>query len=103
VDVVDGFFTWTNHALAWGEFALWIWALADCATRKPAAFAAAGKLSKTGWLTILALATLFGYLVMVPFARYSNPVNIVPLVATCCVGVYLADVRPALREVTGGR
>jgi hypothetical protein len=100
VDVVDDFFYWTNHILAWGEFALWIWAVVDCATRRPAAFAAAGKLTKTGWLTILVLATLFGYLVMQPFG-YASCAHFVALIATCCAGVYLADVRPAIKEITG--
>jgi hypothetical protein len=103
VNVVDDFFYWTNHVLAWAQFALWIWALADCATRRPAAFAAAGKLTKTGWLTILALSTLFGFLLARPFESGATPVSIIGLIATCCAGVYLADVRPALREVSGGR
>jgi hypothetical protein len=104
VYLVDQLFRWTNQVLAIGEFALWLWAFADCATRKSAAFPAADKLTKPAWLAILAIATLFGYLTARPFDVFASPANgVVPLVASIAAGVYLADVRPAVREISGGR
>ncbi len=100
--VINELFRWTDIVVATLELALWVWALADCVTRKPAAFTAVGKLSKTGWTLILALSTLFGFLVAQPFT-FANPVNPIPLIATICSAVYLADVRPAIKEITGHR
>lgn len=102
MEIVTGLFWWTDHLLAWAEFALWIWAVADCASRKAAAFPAASKMTKPAWLTILVLATLFGYLVMQPFG-YASPVHIVALITTVAASVYLADVRPAIKGITGRR
>lgn len=67
-----------------------LWALVDCATRPTAAFPAAGKLTKPGWLVILGLSVLFGGLGMLGLAG---------LVAAI---VYLVDVRPAVRGTAAG-
>lgn len=99
---IDELFRWTDIVVATAELLLWVWALVDCITRKPAAFTAVGKLTKTGWTIILALSALFGYLVAQPFT-WANPVNPIPLIATICSAVYLADVRPAIKEITGRR
>lgn len=101
---VDQLFLWTNRVLCWGQFALWIAAAVDCATRKAGAFPAADKLTKPAWLAILVLAGLFGYLVMQPFSSWGgDPTHFVSLLATCAAGVYLADVRPAIQEITKHR
>jgi len=102
VQIVNDLYYWTDHVVAWGMFALWIWAFADCATRKAAAFPAAGKLTKPGWLLILALAAFIGTLTVTPFDYYTSPANVVGLIATVVASVYLADVRPAVREISGG-
>jgi len=74
--------------------ALCVYALVDAARRPADAFAAAGKLTKTKWVAILGVASL------VSFATAGGlGLIIIPLVAA---GVYLADVRPALRSVGGG-
>lgn len=101
VQIVEDLKYWTDHVVGWGLFALWVWALLDCAVRKAAAFPACDKLTKPAWLTILVLSALIGALVVQPFAYWVNPTQIVGLVATVVAGVYLADVRPAVREITG--
>lgn len=103
MNILDDVYFWTDHVLSWGLFALWIWAFADCATRKAEAFPAVGKLTKPAWLGILAGAVLLGFLTVQPFAAVTSPAGIISLVATIAAGVYLADVRPAVREITGGR
>jgi hypothetical protein len=80
-------------ALSLATFVLQLWALIDCITRPPAAFVAAGKLTKPAWLAITALALLLG--------RF-GVFGIFGLAAIVAAIVYLVDVRPAVREVQGG-
>lgn len=103
MDVISGLYYWTDHILAWGLFALWVWAFFDCLTRRVDAFRAADKLTKPAWLAILALGALFGTLTSAPFNYTANPTGIIALVATAAAGVYLVDVRPAVRELGSGR
>jgi EamA domain-containing membrane protein RarD len=72
------------------------WALVDALLNRPDAFVAAGKRTKTFWLVVTGVATAIG------FVFFANPFNIFSLVAIAAAGVYLTDVRPALRAV-GGR
>lgn len=62
------------------------------------AYQAAGKLTKQGWCAI----TGIGFAAQVVLIG-SSPFGIIHLVFTIASLVYLADVRPALREVTSGR
>ena len=71
-----------------------VWALVDCAVRRKDAFPAAGKLTKPAWLAITGGAAIVQYL----FAALSI-FGIAALVASI---VYLVDVRPAVRQVSGG-
>lgn len=71
-------------------------ALVDALRQRPDAFAAAGKLTKRLWTIILIVAAALG------FVSLYGPLNIFNAVAVIAAGVYLADVRPALRRVTGG-
>jgi hypothetical protein len=106
-------YSWTNHLLCAGECALWLWAIADCALRRASAFPVADKLTKPAWLAILVLGGVLGYLTSgailaqvfesPPFSSPANPLSIIALIATVAAAVYLADVRPTLREITGGR
>ena len=65
------------------------------------AYAAAGKLTKPGWLAILGI----GFAAEVVFLGLSggtpNPINIVNLIFTVAALVYVVDVRPALRQISG--
>ena len=56
---------------------------------------AAGKQTKQRWLIILGVAAAIG------FVSLLNPLNIFNLIAFVAAAVYLVDVRPALRQITG--
>jgi hypothetical protein len=95
VDAVDKLYIWTDYVLFYGLIALRAWAIIDCATRKAAAFPAADKLTKPAWLLILVVAGLLG-----TFA--SPPLWPISLISAVAAAVYLADVRPTVREISGG-
>jgi hypothetical protein len=95
VDVVSELYYYTDRVLFVGVLALQIRALIDCATRKVAAFPAVDKLTKPAWLAMLVLGGLFTGL-------SQNALGIFSLIATVIASVYLADVRPAVREISGG-
>ncbi len=67
-------------------------ALVDCVRRPSEAFTYIGRLSKPLWLGILAIATAFVFLA---------PVSILGLAGVVAMGVYFADVRPKIKEMTG--
>lgn len=93
--VVSKLYYYTDWILFWGLLALRLWALVDCATRKVAAFPAVDKLTKPAWLAMLVLGTLFSVL-------SQDPLGIFSLISVVIAAVYLADVRPAVREISGG-
>jgi len=73
-----------------------VFALADAAARRGDAYSATDNQSKTFWLVVLAA----GLLVSILFA--TAPMSIFNVGAAAAAGVYLAGVRPALRDVVGG-
>ncbi|MEU7135397.1 DUF2516 family protein [Streptomyces sp. NPDC046261] len=90
--LVEGF----GEVLSWVSIGLLVFsavALVDAAVRREDAYRAADKQSKGFWLIILAIAVavnlFFGILAFLP---------VLGLIATI---VYMVDVRPALRQVTG--
>ncbi len=87
---------WIYLVLFWALLALRLWAAIDCAIRKSAAFPAVNKLTKPAWL---ALTVASAALAAIP---QLGPLNILSLVGTTVSCVYLADVRPAVREISGG-
>lgn len=93
---------WVDHVLFWALVALRVWALVDCLTQKRAAFPAADKLTKPAWVAILFIAGALGSYLGQPYAP-SAVLGIFSLVSVVAAGVYLADVRPAVREMSGGR
>ena len=95
--VINEFYTWTDRVLMYGLLALRAWALIDCAIRKVAAFPAVDKLTKPAWLAILVLGLAFG-----SWLTWYTPTGPVSLITAVIAAVYLADVRPAVREVSGG-
>ncbi|PRY11123.1 uncharacterized protein DUF2516 [Kineococcus rhizosphaerae] len=78
-------------------FGLGVWALVDCLRRPAAAFVAAGKRTKTFWLVVVAVATAIGF-ISLPFAN----LGLLGILAVVGAAVYLADVRPAVRQYGGG-
>ncbi|WP_432562311.1 DUF2516 family protein [Kineococcus sp. SYSU DK003] len=77
-------------------FALCAWALVDCLRRPAGAFVAAGKRTKTFWTIIAAVAAA------VAFVSVFSPLSIFGIISVVGAAVYLADVRPAVRQYGGG-
>jgi hypothetical protein len=70
--------------------------LIDAATRRPDAFTAAGKQTKLFWLIILGVAAAWNLIVDL------NPIGLVNIIGIIAALVYFLDVRPAVREASGG-
>ena len=78
-----------------GCLAVELWAFLDCLIRPTEAFRAAEKLTKPGWLVITGLAALVTF--------FAGTIGFLGIAAIIAALVYLVDVRPAVREITGGR
>jgi Protein of unknown function (DUF2516) len=96
VDAVDQLYLYTDYVLIYGLMALRAWALIDCLLRHAKAFPAVDKLTKPAWLGMLALSFVLGGPWVAP------PLFPISLVSAVVATVYLADVRPAVREITSG-
>jgi hypothetical protein len=73
-----------------------VWALVDALTRPAAAYVAAEKLTKQGWLLILGLTVVSSLI-------WTYPIGLLSIVGTVAAFVYLLDARPALASVTRRR
>lgn len=94
MQTIHNFEAWLQFVLWVGVLLLQLWALVDCISRKTPAFPAANKLTKPTWLLLTALA--FAVVLI------SQSVTILfSFIAIIVSSVYLADVRPAVREVSG--
>lgn len=71
-------------------------ALVDALRRPATAFPAAGKRTKNLWLVILGVALAANVILL-------YPLNIINLAGLIAAAVYVVDVRPALKQVGGGR
>ncbi|HLV59164.1 MAG TPA: DUF2516 family protein [Natronosporangium sp.] len=71
-------------------------AFVHCATQRSDAFPAIGTLQKPAWLAIIGVSVVFAML-----NRYG--LGLFNLIAIAASAIYLLDVRPGLRDVTGGR
>jgi uncharacterized membrane protein len=72
-----------------------VFCLVDALRHRPDAFTAAGKASKNIWLAVLGVA------VTLSFYSAFSPFTLAWILAVVGSGVYAADVRPALLQVTG--
>jgi hypothetical protein len=90
--------------LALAAFVVEAWAFIDAIRRPTGAFAAVGKLTKPLWLIILGVAAVIGLGSAVTALLYGglSIVGILPVAAFVAAAVYLADVRPKVREFRGG-
>ena len=93
LDTLQGLLTALIGVLALGVDAF---ALVDALRQRADAFPAAGKLTKPIWLGILGVATAIGVIFVF------SPFQIFDLIAFVAAAVYLADVRPAIRAISGG-
>ncbi len=87
---------WVLFILTVASFVVQVTALVDCLRRPAEIFHAAGKLAKAKWLIILVIAVALGF-ISLPGGGL-NTVNIIAFIAAT---VYLVDVRPAIRRLTG--
>jgi hypothetical protein len=102
VDIVNQLYYWTDHVLYYALIALRLWALADCLIRKSAAFPAVDKLTKPAWVAILLVSGLLGTFFSSPYSPGSL-ISVFSLASVIAAAIYLADVRPAVREISDGR
>lgn len=102
MEAVDDLYYYTNLVLWYALIALRAWALIDCLARKTAAFPAVDKLTKPAWVAILLVSGLLGTFLSSPVSP-GGVASIFSLASAVVAMVYLADVRPAVREVSGGR
>lgn len=72
-----------------------VFALVDALRHRPDAYTAAGKRTKSFWVIVLVVALAVGVITVF------NVLGFVGIIAFVGAAVYLADVRPALRQVTG--
>ena len=86
-------------ALAVAAFVVEAWAFIDAIIRPTNAFAAVGKLSKPIWLIILGVAFVVGLYA----AAYGGAVGFLSVLAFVAAAIYLADMRPKLKEFRRGR
>lgn len=85
-----------------------VWALSDALRTSAGDFERVNRKTKTFWTALTAGSGFFGFIyVIVPLMSLSVPSMgmgmILSLAGATVAGVYLADVRPALAEVRGGR
>lgn len=80
--------------LSMAALAVEVYALVDCLRRRPDAFTAAGKRTKSFWMLVTGVALLLGIVAVGGF-------GILGIIAIIAAGVYLADVKPALDQVMG--
>ena len=83
-------------ALGLVALALEVWAFVDAVRYPSAAYPAAGKLTKPAWLGILGVALAIGVITVFNVMGFG-------IVGVVAAGVYLADVRPALRAISPRR
>lgn len=81
-------------------FALEVYALIDSLRYSNEQYYAAGKRNKAFWTAMTGSAAAVGFLTLpAPIGRSgAGPLSLLGLVAVVIAGVYLADVRPALRS-----
>ena len=90
---------WFLEILAIAAFVCEVWGFADALRRPAKAFVAAGKQTKPLWLIILGVASVIG---LASAAYSASPLSIFPIVAFVAAAIYLADVRPKVREFKSG-
>lgn len=81
--------------LGLAAFGVEVFALVDALRHRPDAYAAAGKRTKQFWVIVTGVAALIGFVTMF------SPLNLLGILAVVGAGIYLADVRPALQQVSG--
>ena len=95
-DVFVSFQDLVFWVLAIGSLGLKGFALVDALRVRTEAFTLAGKQTKNIWLLILGIALAVNVVVL-------NPINFINIIGVVAAAVYVVDVRPAVKQVGGGR
>ncbi|MBN1171894.1 MAG: DUF2516 family protein [Micromonosporaceae bacterium] len=90
---------WIAIILAVVTFVVELIAFVHCAMQRADAFSAVGTFSKGMWLLMIAGTALF---IMLGFGAGGILSGILAMVPITIALIYLLDVRPALRDATGG-
>ncbi len=96
MDLLGSFQNVVNLALGLAALIAAGFSFIDAVRRPKEAFSYAGKRSKTFWLAVLGIA------LAVVFVLAFNPLNFLVLLSVVAAGVYLADVRPAVKQYRSG-
>jgi len=86
-------------ALSFVAFGVEAFAFIDAIRRPSQAFPATGKRTKRLWLIILGVAVVVG---LAGVVYRIGPTSILPVAAFVAAAVYLADVRPKVKEFRNG-
>lgn len=80
-----------------------LWALVDCARHRANAFEATGKRTKGFWLALTGGAALIGVLSLLSSGGgIFGTLGLFGLAAVVAASIYLADVRPAVKDAGRG-
>jgi hypothetical protein len=90
--LITGFFG-VVALISWALLIFAVFAFVDAATYREDAYRAASKNNKGFWLIILGLAGLV--------MKFFSIISFLPIIGLIAVIVYMVDVRPALRQVSG--
>jgi hypothetical protein len=90
--------------LALVALGLELWAVVDCARHRANAFEATGKRTKAFWLALTGGAALIGVISMFGGGGggFFGTLGLFGLAAVVAASVYLADVRPAVKDAGRG-
>ena len=90
--------------LALVALGLELWAFVDCARHRANAFEATGKRTKAFWLALTGGAALIGVISMFGGGGggFFGTLGLFGLAAVVAASVYLADVRPAVKDAGRG-
>lgn len=90
--LITGFFG-VIALLSWALFLFAVFAFVDAAIHRQDAYRAADKKSKLFWLVVLGVAAVV--------MKFVSILSFLPIIGLVAVIVYMVDVRPAVRQVTG--
>lgn len=97
MQVVNEIESWLLTVIGWAVAVYVVWAFVDCASRKAPAFPAAGKWTKPAWMVMTGVCALISTLI----ALTGSVLNLLIYICLIVTSVYMADVRPAVREISG--
>jgi uncharacterized protein DUF2516 len=98
VNIVGSVQSFVLLVLGVGSFLLTGFAAIDATRHRANLYPAVGRLTKPAWLGILVAAFLIS---IVSFASF-NTLGFLNVIGVVAAGVYLADIRPKIKQISGG-